>query len=143
MFRPCDYFETEAVSAPTDAAPCGVTGRTEAERKRELTRLLDLAEEAGATDRKRGLEMVRRTTEGHYECTECKWKGRRDRTLAHVLGAHLRSKTWACPHWYVCFHPWSAIYPYELRGSGKGYRTKDNLSQHLQAKKVDCLWYVA
>jgi hypothetical protein len=78
MFRSCDYFEAEAVSAPTDAAPCGVTGRTEAERKRELTRLLDLAEEEGAADRNRGAAMVRRGTGGDYHCTKCEWKGRRD-----------------------------------------------------------------
>ena len=93
-----------AASAPTDEAPCpGLIGRDMAEKKSNLVELLLRAEEGGAEIRRLGLGLISIKGKSHT-CDRCGKVDRRDRLLSHTVYKHLGYKTWACPHWYVCFH---------------------------------------
>jgi len=108
----------------TQDLPCpGISGQDDADIREELIKLLEIAEGTGSNAREQGLEKISKNVTGdrRYKCTECGKKGRRDRLLAHVLYKHLHLKTWGCP---LC--------PRE-------YTTRDDLTQHLKAVKVDCV----
>ena len=91
-------------NAPNGDASCpGLVGKNALEKKAKFVKLLERAEEEGATARKQGLDLMSKSGNVH-KCKTCEKIDRRDRLLAHFLYKHLGLKTWRCVLWYVCFH---------------------------------------